>query len=505
VALAGIDVGTGGCKVTVFREDGKELARAFREYPFIAPRPGWLEIDPENMWQAVKEALREAVSRSPDQLEVMAVTSHGETLVAVDRNGRPVTNALANFDVRAHSYTGYWRERLDPLKIFEITGMPLHGMYTVNKILWLRDNLPADFERSYTFCCVQDFVILRLTGEAVIDPSLAARTMLFDVRKRSWSETMLDQAGVSADSLSRVSPSGTVAGTLVSAVAREVGVKSGVPVACGGHDQPAGLLGCGVRSAGEAMYGMGTSECVAINLGAEPLLSREMMENSFCCYPHVEESSFLTLTYIASGGSVLRWFRDQFGIEEVRRAREMGADPYDILVSEMSMRPASVFFLPHFTGSGTPYLDEKSRGALVGLTLGTTRQECARAVLESLTYEMKVNLDLFERFGIAVKSLRAIGGGSRSERWLRIKADILEKPLVRLSTGEAVGMGTAMLAGKAKGEFSDLQQAVDAMVRLEDRFDPSPEFQEAYRARYQVYQNLYNSLRDISHQVSSLE
>ncbi len=505
MALAGIDVGTGGCKITVFREDGMELASAFREYPFIAPRPGWLEIDPERIWQAVKDALKEVASRSPELLEVMAVTSHGETLVAVDNEGFPVTNAIANFDVRAHSYTEYWRDRLNPLKIFEITGMPLHGMYTVNKILWLRDNFPSVFERSRTFCCVEDFVILRLTGEAVIDYSLAARTMLFDVRKREWSDTMLRLADLSSDNLSRVSPSGKVAGTLLSSVAQEVGVKSGIPVACGGHDQPSGLLGCGVQEPGEAMYGMGTSECVAINLGTEPFLSKEMMENSFCCYPHVEENAYLTLTYIASGGSVLRWFRDEFGYEERMRAKAQGKDPYELLLAEIPARPASTFVLPHFSGSGTPYLDERSRGALVGLTVGTGKTEVTRAILESLTYEMKVNLDLFEEFGIPIRSLRVIGGGSRSPLWLQIKADILEKPLLTLSTGEAVALGTAMLAGYAGGVFADLSQARESMVKSRDRIEPREKYHEAYEKRFQIYQKIYGALRDINREISALD
>ncbi|HSV31579.1 MAG TPA: FGGY-family carbohydrate kinase [Atribacteraceae bacterium] len=505
MALAGIDVGTSGCKVAVFREDGRLLANSSREYPFIAPRPGWLELDARAVWEAIKQALSEAVALSPEPVTVCGVASHGETLVPVDATGEPIANAIANFDVRAESYTSFWRERIDPLKSFQISGMPLHGMYTVNKLMWLRDNRPTLYDRARKFTCMEDYVIFRLNGcEPVIDYSLAARTMLFDVTEKRWAPELLTLAGIDREKLSRVVPSGEAAGTVCPAVADEVGLSRRVLIATGGHDQACGVLGCGGRLPGEAMYGVGTSECMAINLGREPILTREMMEASFCCYPHTETDSYITLTYIASGGSVLRWFRDEFGHEERRQAQEQGKDPYEFLIAGASARPASIFVLPHFAGSGTPYLDERSRGAIIGLTVGSGKGEITRAILESLTYEMKVNLDLFEEFGIPIGNLRVIGGGSRSPLWLQIKADILEKPLLTLSTGEAVALGTAMLAGKAGGVFKDLAQAREAMVAFRERVDPREEYREAYRERFRIYRKLYGALREINREISTL-
>ncbi|MGC8779071.1 MAG: FGGY-family carbohydrate kinase, partial [Candidatus Caldatribacteriaceae bacterium] len=437
MVLLGIDVGTSGCKGVAFREDGTLLGVAQREYPFITLRTGWLEIDPEAIWKAVASVLQEMAARLEKQIGVVAVTSHGETLIPLGRDAQPLYNAIANFDTRAQGYVEFWKEKIDPLECFQITGMPLHGMYTVNKILWLRDHMPAVFEKAWKFSCVEDFVIARLThGEPVIDYSLASRTMMFDVQKREWSSRVLALAGIDPERLPRLEPSGKVVGVLGQSLQREWGLP-GIPVATGGHDQPCGILGCGVRERGEAMYGIGTSECVALNLGNLPSLTREMMENSFCCYPHVVEGSYITLAYIASGGSVLRWFRDQFGQEEIRRAQAEHRDIYDVLLEDLPEQPTALFVLPHFAGSGTPYLDEGSRGAILGLTLGTRKRDMVRAILESLTYEMKLNLDLFERFGIPVRELRVIGGGSRSRQWLQIKADILQKPLLTLATGEA--------------------------------------------------------------------
>ncbi|MBC7217144.1 MAG: hypothetical protein H5U36_03020 [Candidatus Caldatribacterium sp.] len=501
MALLGIDVGTGGCKVVAFRENGEVLASAFREYPFLTPRPGWLEIGPEQIWQAVCGALREVARETPEPIASLAVTSHGETLVPLGFHGEPLHLAIANFDTRANGYVEFFRERFDPFTLFAITGMPLHGMYTVNKILWLRDHRREVFEKAWKFSCVADFVISRLTGEEpVMDYSLASRTMMFDVRKRTWAEEVLSAVSLERERLPQVLPAGSLVGYLREDLAQDLGIKGKIPVATGGHDQPCGVLGCGVRKRGEAMYGIGTSECVALNIGSEPFLTREMMEHGFCCYPHVGENEYITLAYIASGGSVVRWFRDAIAPD----VKEKAEDPYRALFAKLPPHPVSIFVLPHFAGSGTPYLDEHSRGAIVGLTLAASRWDIFRAILESLTYEMRLNLDLFASFGLPVLDLRAIGGGARSPEWLRIKADILGKPLLLPETEEAVALGTAILAGKASGVFTSTQEGIAAMVRFRGEIRPSPQG-AVYEEYYRVYRKLYNALWEIHHLVSALE
>lgn len=499
----GIDVGTSGCKVVAFTEDGEILASGYEEYPFLTPRPGWLELDPEKIWGAVINSLKKAVNKIGDTIDAIGVNSHGETLIPLGSDGRALYQAIANFDTRAEGYVDFWRERLNPLQIFQITGMPLHGMYTVNKILWLKDERPDIFEKVDKFCCVEDFILHRLTGEEpTIDYSLAARTMMLDVVHKKWSDEILRLASLDKNKLPHLLPSGEAVGHLRSSLAQELGLASSVVVATGGHDQPCGVLGCGVRKEGEAMYGMGTSDCVALNLGEKPLLTREMMENGFCCYPHVVENSYLTLSYIASGGSVLRWFRDTFGGEEKEIAKREGKDPYQVLIDTIPSHPASLFLLPHLAGSGTPYLDGYSRGAFLGLTLGANKGEVVRAILESLTYEMKINLDLWEEFGIPLYNLRAVGGGARSTRWLQIRADILQKPLFPLFTEEAVALGSAMLGGKARGVFSNLDEAVEAMVRFGKEISPSSDEKEAYQLRYKIYQKIYGAVKEINEEIS---
>lgn len=505
MALVGIDVGTSGCKVVAFGEEGKVLSQASREYPFSVPRSGWLEIDPEKIRLAVNQSLGEVLRQTKEPVQSIAVASHGETLLPLDREGRFLHPAIANFDTRAYDYVNFWQEKIDPFEIFQITGMPLHGMYTVNKVLWLRDNLPQIWARVWKLVCMEDYVLYYLTGEEPkIDPSLAVRTMLLDTKRQKWSTRMFELADLEPDLFSSVVPSGEAVGQLRPALAQEFGIAYQPIVATGGHDQPCGVLGCGIKQAGEAMYGLGTSHCVALNLGERLRLTREMMDNAFCCSPHVIAGSYITLAYIASGGSILRWFRDQFGFEEKWKAEEEKKDPYQVLMERMPATPASVFLLPHFAGSGTPYLDERSLGAIVGLNLGTTKGEVVRAILESLTYEMKYNLELIESFGVAIDSLRAVGGGSRSENWLSLAANILQKPISTFSTGEAVAKGAAMLAGWARGEFKSWEEAIQRMVSVAKTIEPEKSMIDHYQPRYEIYRKIYRQLRDLNQEINDL-
>ncbi|WP_369017859.1 FGGY family carbohydrate kinase [Thermatribacter velox] len=504
MAIGGIDVGTSGCKVVIFNLKGEILAQAYREYPFVVPQPGWLEINPELIWKAVVEALKEAVASLREPLEAIGVTSHGESLLPLSKEGKALTNVICNFDTRSHHYVEFWKEKLGNWPIYQITGMPLHGMYSANKILWLKDNAPRVFEEAWKFVCVEDYVLFRLTGEGpFIDYSLAGRTMMFDVRRKEWSPEILKLIGIDKSRLSEPVPSGKVVGRLSKSVAEEIGLDRSPLVASGGHDQPCGVLGCAASKAGEAMYGIGTSECVALNLGENPPFDEAMMRNSFCCYPHVVEGHYLTLAYIASGGSLLRWFRDEFGQEEKQIAQKEGKDVYQVLIERIPARPSSLLILPHFAGSGTPYLDEHSRGAILGLTLGSSRFEILRAILESLSFEMRFNVELLEQFGMAVSDFRATGGGARSAVWLQMKADILRKPVFTLETGEAVALGTAILAGLGSGLFKSCEEGAANMVRIKEKILPCPE--DVYEKRYRIYQKIYGQLKGINWELSTLE
>jgi len=507
LSLLGLDVGTTGTKAIVFSAEGEVLGEAYREYPLLHPRPGWQELDPNQVWQAVVEAVREAVSKagSKDPVKALACSVQGEAVTPIDREGRPLANSIVTFDNRTVPQAEWWERELGRERIYEITGMPLHAMYTVNKIMWWRENMPEVFERAWKFLCYEDFVLYKLGVEPTIDHSMAARTMGFDVRRRVWSEEILSRAGIPVEKLPQTAPSGTAIGRISDRAAEELGLPKGVVAATGGHDQPCGGLGAGVIESGVCMDATGTVECL-LPAFKEPVMGPELREGNLPCYPHVHPDLWVTIAFNFTGGSLLRWARDELFPELAERGEAEGKSAY-VLFDEMASsfgRPASILVLPHFTVTGTPHLDTKAKGAIVGLTLETSRAELLRALFEGVTYEMRLNLDVIERAGVEVTELRAIGGGAKSRLWLGIKANIFGKPIKTLAVSEAACLGAALLAGVAVGEYRSLEEGVEATVKVVETIEPDEKLRPAYEERYAIYRELYPRLKEVAHRLDDL-
>lgn len=503
MSLLGLDIGTTGCKAIAFSEDGVELASSYREYPLEHPQQGWSELSPVLIWDNVCTVLREVNSRvTHDPVKALSISAQGEAVLPIDRDGRAIYNFIITFDARTQPQFEWWNENLGAERIFQITGMPLHPMYSINKIMWLKSNEPDIYRRAWKFLCVEDYIIYRLCGEPATDPSLAARTMAFDVTARDWSETILERAGVDRSLLPTVHTSGTGVGTVGEKVAGEVGFTPGVLVVTGGHDQPCGALGAGIVRPGMAMNATGTSDVICPAM-PEPVLNDAMLSSNFCCYPHTTEGACCSIGFNLTGGLLLKWYRDTLCAGEVAEAGARGCDPYDVILSGMATEPATAFFLPHFVGAGTPHLNPLSRGALVGLTLETDKAQLTRAVIDSINYEMKLNIDRMEEAGIEISELRSIGGGAKSATWLQMKADVFGKPVTSLETSEAASLGTAILAGKALGIFSSAREAADLLVRTRATYEPNMRLHEQYRGLYSHYIKIYDLLSDFNRDLCS--
>ena len=502
MSLLGLDVGTTGCKAVAFDLEGRPLAAAYREYPLLHPEPSWSELDTRGIWQSVSEVLGEVNGQvAGDPVVALSVSCQGEAVTAVDAGGEPLCNFSVSFDHRTVPQALWWKERLGAERIFQITGMPLHAMYTVNKIMWLRQHRPRVFADAVKFLCVEDFVGFKLTGRFATDWSLAGRTMAFDVTAKRWSEEMLALAQLDEDRLPTPCASGTAIGKVLPEPARQLGFKGEVIVAAGGHDQPCGALGAGIVGPGIAMNATGTSD-VACPVFAEPILSRKMLDSNYCCYPHVNSRQYVSIAFNLTGGLLLRWYRDTLCEAEAARAVEQGRDVYEVIIEAASPEPRSLYFLPHHVGAGTPYLDSNSRGALVGLTIDTTRQDISRAVLDSINYEMKLNIDLMNEAGLGIGELRAVGGGAKSERWLQMKADCFALPVSSMEVTEAASLGAAALGGVAAGAFRDVEEAARSMVRIKRTYYPDADRVERYEEKYREYRQLYPALKSFNHLIS---
>jgi xylulokinase len=370
-------------------------------------------------------------------------------------------------------------------------------MNSIVKAVWLKEHRPEVFKRAWKIVTYADFILGKLGGEAVIDWTMASRTMAFDLQRRSWSLDLLRSLGIDPNLLSRPEPSGVAAGGLRAEVAGAIGLEPGALLVTGGHDQTCAALGAGVNREGIGVLSAGTADVLSTVLRV-PMVNEAMFAGYYPCYFHAKSDLYFTFALNHIGGILFRWYRDTLGGEEVRAARAAGLDPYDVMVASIPDGPSPIMVLPHFNGSGNPTCDMGSRGAMVGLTLATTRGDIVKAILESLAFEMRGNLDYWTTAGIDVKELRAVGGGAKSPRWLQIRADVLGRPVTTLKVREAACLGAAILAGTAAGVYSSLDEAIVATVRLRDVYEPAPDRVQAYEKRYAVYQELYPSLKRVN-------
>ena len=495
MSLMGLDIGTTGTKATVFDEGGAMLSSAYREYPMLHPRPGWLELDPEQVWGRVREAVTEAAAGSgADPVGALAISVLGEAAVPVGKDGHVLGNSILGADNRTSGMFDRWIADQDPAAIMSICGQPPSQMFTVVKLMWIKQNqadLYARMERLLTF---EAFAQHKMGLEPRVDYSMAARTMAFDIHARQYSEEICAWAEVRPDVFAPAVQTGTVVGELGRGAADGLGLPAGCLVVAGSHDQPAGALGSGVTESGAAMDATGTVECFAVAMDS-PVVNQTMLDNNLACYPHAAEGLYVALAFNFTGGSLLRWVRDTFAQPEAAEAARCGRDAYELLIEGMSDEPTDLFFVPHFMMTGTPHMDGNPVGAAIGLNLATTRPQFLRAVLEGIAYEMKLNVDILLSAGVEVDEFRAIGGGAKSDFWLQLKADMYERPIVRLEVAEAASLGMAIAAGLGAGIYHSAAEAAADLIAPKDVFKPDAGRAAYYNEKLAQYRELYPALK----------
>ncbi len=498
--LMGLDVGSTGVKAVVFTPQRRIVGSAYREYPEIYPDPGWIELRPDDVWGGVKSVIRGAAEEAGGGVKSLAISALGEAFTPVSRDGDFLHNTIVSPDTRATRQVESLRENLGAERVFELTGMPLSPSFTLPKLMWMREEMPELHERTWKYLLWPEAIHFKLGLTPRIDHSLAGRTMAFDVRARRWAEEMLDVAGIRAEMLADPIAPGEVVGELSADAAREVGLEPGCLVVAGGHDQPMNALGAGVVRPAMCADGMGTVECITVAFD-EPVLGDAMRAHNYGCYPHVVRDQYVTIAYNYACGSLLRWWRDLFGAEAIAEAKRTGIDVWEIILADLPEGPSGLLWLPYFAGSGTPYLDPEAKGAIIGLTLGTDRGRLVKALLEGTCYELDLNIRALHEAGVSIDRLRATGGGSRSDTWLQLKADITGKPVVRLNVSESGCQAGAILGGVALGVWQDVREATDALVSEGESFQPRPELQERYHELRAAYADTWPALREIVHRL----
>jgi xylulokinase len=488
MSIIGLDIGTTGCKAIVFNQAGEILGQAAREYAVLTPRPDWAEQDAEAVWELAWAALGEAVAAVEDDPPVaLAISCQGEAVIPVDGAGRALRPAILGMDTRTGAENEWLAGKFGAEELFSRTGMPVSTVNTLPKLLWLQRHEPDIWQSAAQFLLYEDFFLRRLGGRAVISHCLASRTQMYDLTSGDWADDILDKCDIERARLAPLAPAeGGVAGALRSELATELGLGQALKLVSGGHDQACAALGSGVVQPGLAMVSTGTAEVVEVAM-ASPALDKSLRQSHISVYRHVAPGLFLTMTLNHSGGLLLRWFRDTLARWEREQAGTTGRDAYDLILADAPPGPTDLMVLPHFGGTSG---DEAVKGAILGLTFGTTGAIMAKAILEGLTFDLRANLDLLQNAGITISELHAVGGGARSPLWLRLKADICRTSLRVPRVTEAACLGAALLAGAAAGLYPNLSEAVNQTVQFRQRIEPDPAQAATYEGRYQLYRQV---------------
>jgi xylulokinase len=367
----------------------------------------------------------------------------------------------------------------------------------MTKLMWIKEHQPELYSKTDKFLHWSSFVAFMLGADPVLDYSLANRTLLFDLDRAAWSEELLGLAGIDPGKLPRLAPTGVSVGTVSAKIAKELGLAPKVTIVTGAHDQCANAVGSGAIEAGRAFYGMGSYHCIA-PVVTERRETAAMVARGLNTEHHAVPGRYVSFIY-NHGGTLFKWFRDTFAALEHRQAKAGQKDIYSLLVAEMPERLSSVLVLPNFAPTGPPEFLTDTCGAVIGLHLDTTRGDILKGILEAIAFYLKESVDSLPAAGIAIQDYRVVGGGSKSDAWIQVSADILGRPFARPAVTEAGALGSAIMAGIGSGIFPNYAAGVEAMVRLDRTFTPDPAQHARYAARFEQYRQLYALMKGPLH------
>jgi xylulokinase len=490
--LIGIDASTTATKALLIDERGEIVAVAATEYDYETPYPLWSEQDPDLWWNGAVQSIRRVLQESridAAQVQGIGLTGQMHGLVLVDEAGEVLRPSILWNDQRTGKQCDEIREWLGKEQLIRITGNDALTGFTAPKILWVMENEPEIFARVHQILLPKDYVRFKLTGDFAMDKADGAGTILFDLKQRNWSPTVLAALEILPKWLPPTYEGPEITGRLSQAAAEATGLRAGTPVMAGGGDQAAGAMGVGAVKEGIVSLALGTSGVVFASSDS-PFVEPEGRLHAFC---HALPGKWHLMGVMLSAAGSLRWYRDTL-------APGIG---YDDLLAPAAALPAGsegLLFLPYLTGERTPHPDPLARGAFVGLTVRHSKGHMTRAVLEGVAFGLRDSFELMQAVGLsAIEQVRVSGGGARSPLWRQILADVLGAELVTVNTTEGAAYGAALLAGVGAGIWPDGETACDATVQITGSTPPQPAQVEAYASPYAQYRQLYPALKPIFH------
>ncbi|MPM08582.1 Xylulose kinase [bioreactor metagenome] len=484
MTFIGIDLGTSSVKVILADRGGRILNTVTKEYPLSFPHPGWSEQNPSDWWNRTADAVRELLSGF-DPGEVAGISFGGQMhgLVILDKEDRVIRPAILWNDGRTSAETRYLNEVVGEANLARWTGNIAFAGFTAPKLLWVKSKEPENFKKIRKIMLPKDYLAYRMTGTFCTDVSDASGMLLLDVAHKCWSKQMLEVCGISAGQLPKLYESYEAVGTLLPDAAMQLGLPDTVKVIAGAGDNAAAAIGTGTVSDGDCNLSIGTSGTVFIASDKFKLPGNHAIH----AFAHANGKYHL-MGCMLSAASCYKWWMD-----EILRSDAYGREQDAI----RELGNNSILFAPYFMGERTPHNDTEVRGAFIGLSLGTKREDMTQAILEGVAFAIRDSVEIARSLGIDIKKTRICGGGAKSTVWKTIIANVLQIPVESIETDEGPALGAAMLAAVGCGVYQSAGEFADLAVNVTDVVYPDEKIAKRYDVKYLEFLKLYPAIRDI--------
>ncbi|WP_413303558.1 xylulokinase [Bacillus sp. 1P10SD] len=498
------DIGTTGNKATLFSEDGSIVGSTFSGYNTNFPLVGWAEQNPNDWWKAVCETTKLLIQNSKiDAHSIACVTFSGQMMgcVLVDRDGNPLRDAIIWADMRAEAEADKLRDALGMEDVYQITGHRISSSYSGAKLVWVKNNQPKIFQEAYKILHAKDFLVHMLTGEFATDYSDASGMNLFDIRKKEWSSKILQAWELDESILPNVFPSTHIVGGVTQKAAQESGLIPNTPVVIGGGDGCCAAAGVGVVSNGDAFNYIGSSSWIALATD-EPIFDPEMKTYTWV---HLDPTKYSPNGTMQSAGASYQWVRDQLYSNEKQLANQQGGNVYDFMNETVASSPPGsnrLLYLPYLMGERSPRWNPDARGTFVGLHITHNRADMTRAVMEGVTFNLKVIMDSFIKAGVNIDKMWVLGGAAKSDLWKQIFADIYGvEIMVPHLLDEATSMGAAIAGAVGVGILKDFEES-KKWVHKKETIKPIQENKVVYQNLYTTFNQAYEQLVPVYEQLA---
>lgn len=486
----GIDLGTSAVKLLLMQEDGTVKNIVSKEYPIYFPNPGWSEQNPCDWWKMTIEGIKELTDGfDKDSIKGISFGGQMHGLVILDKDDNVIRPAILWNDGRTEKETDYLNNVIGKDKLSEYTGNIAFAGFTAPKILWLKENEPENFAKISKIMLPKDYIAYKMTGVHATDYSDASGMLLLDVKNKCWSKEMLDICGISSDVMPQIFESYEKIGTLTSEVSSLLGINKDCIVAAGAADNAAAAVGTGTTGDGKCNLSLGTSGTLFIS-------SDEFMvddNNALHSFVHAN-GRFHLMGCMLSAASCNNWW-----MKDILKTTDFPKEQEPLIQKDCrnELGNNNVFFLPYLMGERSPHNDASARGAFIGMSMDTKREDMLQAVFEGVAYGVRDSMEVARKLGINVTNATICGGGAKSTLWRKIVANVLNINVNTVMVEEGPAYGGAILASVAAGEYNSVEEATSKIIKIKEQVSPDEILVERYNKGYEKFKKYYPALKGL--------